>query len=39
MAKPHKVMSIEELKAKAERLAGVTKTPEQTLQEIAKNLK
>lgn len=36
--KPHKVMSIEEMKQKAEKLSGITKTPQQTLEEIAKNL-
>ena len=29
-------MSIEQLKEKAEKLAGVIKTPEQTLEDIAK---
>ncbi len=37
--KPDKFLSIEEMKQKAEKLAGVIKTPEQTLEEIAKNLK
>ncbi len=31
-------MTIDEMKAKAEKLAGVTKTPEENLQEIANKL-
>jgi len=36
--KPHKVMSVEELRQKAETLAGIKKTPEQTLKDVAKKL-
>ena len=36
--KPHKVMTVQELKEKVEKLAGITKTPQQTLEEIAKKL-